>query len=322
MIINSKFSPRWWLRNPHLQTIVASKLVSRPSVASIPERIELNDGDFLDINWSKKDNGPLVCIFHGLAGSIESAYIKALFRQLELTGMRPVLMHWRGCSGEPNRLARSYHSGATDDIDRMVELIRQRFPAVPVYAVGYSLGANALLKYAGEKKTKCQLSGIVSICPPLVLSVGADKLNTGITRAYQRYLLKQMSAQHERKRHRYPELGLTAATPSLNNFWKFDDALTAPLHGFENVHDYYTKCSARQFLGQITTTTHIIYALDDPFFTAEVLPHKSELSEQVTLELSRHGGHVGFVGDKTDQNWLSTRISQLLSSYEAVTSSN
>lgn len=312
MIIKSKFSPRWWLRNPHLQTIFASKLASHPSVASIPERIELDDGDFLDINWSKKDSGPVVCIFHGLAGSIESAYIKAVFQQLEADGMRPVLMHWRGCSGEPNRLARSYHSGATDDIHRMVELVKQRHPSFPVYAIGYSLGANALLKYIGEQGTQCQLSGAVGVCPPLVLNVGADKLNTGITRVYQRHLLKAMREHHESKRHRYPALGLPAATQALNNFWKFDDALTAPLHGFENVHNYYDKCSARQFLGQIAIPTHILYALDDPFFTTDVLPAESELSEHVTLELSQHGGHVGFLGDKTDKHWLSKHVSASL----------
>jgi len=312
VIIKSKFSPRWWLRNPHLQTIVASKLVAHPPIASNSERLELDDGDFLDIIWSKKTSGAFVCIFHGLAGSIDSAYVKMVFNQLETDGMRPVFMHWRGCSGEPNRLARSYHSGATDDIHRMVELVTQRFPNVPVNAVGYSLGANALLKYVGEQSNKCQLSSAIGVCPPLVLSIGADKLNTGLTRGYQRHLITQMRKHHEIKRERYPELGLSAATSELENFWKFDDALTAPLHGFENVHDYYSKCSARQYLKDIKIPTHIVYALDDPFFTHDVLPKESELSSEVTLELSEHGGHVGFVGDKSSKYWLATRISSLL----------
>jgi len=315
LIIKSKFSPRWWLRNPHLQTIVASKLSGYPSVTSTAERIELDDGDFLDINWSNKTSGPFVCIFHGLAGSIESAYVKAVFSQLEIDGMRPVFMHWRGCSGEPNRLARSYHSGASDDIQRMVELVNQRFPDNPTYAIGYSLGANALLKYLGEQGPDCHLSGAVSVCPPLVLNIGADKLNTGVTRGYQKYLIDLMREQHEQKRKRYPALDLPPATAALNNFWKFDDTLTAPLHGFANVHDYYAKCSARQFIANIKIPTHIIYALDDPFFTEEVIPTESELSNTVTLELSDHGGHVGFFGDKTDKQWLAKRVSQLLRSF-------
>lgn len=313
MITKSKFSPRWWLRNPHLQTIVASKLIRCPSIDSISERLELDDGDFLDINWSKKTTGAFVCIFHGLAGSIDSAYVKTVFNQLEIDGMRPLFMHWRSCSGEPNRLARSYHSGATDDIHRMVELVKQRFPKVPINAVGYSLGANALLKYVGEQGDNCQLSGAIGVCPPLVLSVGANKLNKGITRGYQRYLIKQMCEHHEVKRERYPELGLKATTAELDNFWKFDDALTAPLHGFEDVHHYYSKCSARQYLKDIKVPTHILYAIDDPFFTRDVLPTESELSSEVTLELSKHGGHVGFIGDKSSKYWLATYISSLFS---------
>ena len=312
MITKSKFSPRWWLSNPHLQTIVAAKLIKHPPIDSKSERLELDDGDFLDINWSEKSAGPWVCLFHGLAGSIDSAYVKAAFHRLEADGMRPVFMHWRGCSGEPNRLARSYHSGATDDIDRLVKLVRQRYPTTPAYAVGFSLGANALLKYVGEQGTDCHLSGAIGVCPPLVLNIGADKLNTGVTRGYQRYLIKLMCEHHELKRARYPHLDLPEAHSSLNNFWKFDDALTAPLHGFDDVHDYYSKCSARPFLKRACIPMHIIYALDDPFFTPDVLPSESELSKHVTLELSTHGGHVGFVGDRYTKHWLAERISALL----------
>jgi len=316
LITNSKFRPRWWLRNPHLQTIVASKLSKHPSVDTVAERLELSDGDFLDINWSKKTCGPLVCIFHGLAGSIESAYVKAVFHALETSGFRPVFMHWRGCSGEPNRLARSYHSGATDDIHELINLVQSRYPGIPVFAIAYSLGANALLKYLGEQHSNSQLFGSVCVCPPLVLNIGADKLNSGVTRAYQKYLITAMRAQHEAKRQLHPELNLPAATTELNNFWKFDDTLTAPLHGFRDVHDYYEKCSARQFLPRITTNTHIIYALDDPFFTLDVLPDESELSETTTLELSTFGGHVGFIGDEQDSNWLSNRICTLIKTFQ------
>lgn len=315
MITKSKFSPRWWLRNPHLQTIVASKFAKSPPIESDAERIELKDGDFLDINWSKKNTGPWVCIFHGLAGSIDSAYAKAVFAQLETHGMRPVFMHWRGCSGEPNRLARSYHSGATEDIHFLITLVHQRFPTDPLYAIGYSLGANALLKYLGEQGQSSQLSGAVSVCPPLLLSVGADKLNTGVTRGYQRYLLAAMREHHEAKRECYPDLNLPEATKALDNFWKFDDTLTAPLHGFQDVHDYYTQCSARQYLSAITLPTHILYALDDPFFTTDVVPQDSELGASITLELSQYGGHVGFIGDTTERDWLAKHLCALLQQF-------
>jgi len=317
VIIKSKFSPRWWLRNPHLQTIAAAKLFQPPKVDSQRERLELNDGDFLDINWSHKTTGPLVCLFHGLAGSIQSSYARGAFHLLEQAGMRPVFMHWRGCGGEPNRLARSYHSGETGDIATLIQIASERFPHERVYAIGYSLGANALLKYVGETSDAGALSGAIAVCPPLVLSVGADKLNTGVTRGYQRHLLSLMRQQHESKRNQFPHLNLPIASEELVNFWLFDDKLTAPLHGFENVHDYYTKCSARQYLKNITTNTHIVYALDDPFFTEAVLPNEHELSEHVTLELSDYGGHVGFIGDRTAFRWIDQHVCNLVRQFDS-----
>lgn len=312
MITKSKFSPRWWLRNPHFQTIAASKFVKHAPIASTEERIELPDGDFLDLNWSTLSSGPLVCLFHGLAGSINSAYATALFRHLETHGMRPVFMHWRGCSGEPNRLARSYHSGATDDIQFVVDLVRKRNPEEKVHAVGFSLGANALLKYLGEQKEGCPVSSAVAVCPPLVLSIGADKMNRGLAKGYQRYLIRLMREQHELKRQKHPELNLKPASQEWKSFWQFDNELTAPIHGFADVHDYYTQCSSRQYLSTIAVPTHILYALDDPFFTPAVVPTEKELSDSVTLELSDFGGHVGFIADRTNKNWLANHIGKVL----------
>ena len=316
MIVDSKFSPSWWLRNPHLQTIVASKVFKPAKIASSAERIELDDGDFIDINLSTREHGSPVAIFHGLAGCVHSSYIQGVWRSLESAGFRPVLMHWRGCSGEPNRLGRAYHSGASDDIGWFIQYLQQRFAGETLYALGYSLGANALLKYLGEAGSSSTLGGAMAVCPPLVLSEGARRLNSGLARGYQRYLLSLMRAQHERKRARYPELQLPEATDILNNFWKFDDAITAPLHGFDGVHDYYTRCSARQFLPQITVPTHILCARDDPFFTADILPEQSELADDTTLELSAHGGHVGFLGDRSGRKrWLDDHVANVLSAY-------
>ncbi len=315
MITKSKFRPRWGLSNPHLQTIVASKLKKSPFITTKQERIELPDGDFLDVNWSLKPSGPVVCLFHGLAGGVNSLYIKDAFNVLESKGMRPALMHWRGCSGEPNRLARSYHSGATDDIEFFINLVRSRFTDNPVFALSYSLGANALLMYLGKQGSLSGLQGAIAICPPLVLSIGADKLNSGITRIYQRHLLTEMRRQHELKRAAYPKLDLPPARIELNTFWKFDDALTAPIHGFKGAHDYYQRCSSRQMLPSIKTPTHILYALDDPFFTPAVLPDESELSESVTLELADNGGHVGFIAAADEAPWLALRTAALFSDW-------
>ncbi len=315
MIINSKFSPSWWLRNPHLQTLYASKLSKRPKISHDNERIELPDGDFLDVCWSRKQNGQIVLVLHGLTGSISSAYAQGVFLQAENQGLRPVFMHWRGCSGEPNRLARSYHSGETGDIGFMVNLLKNRYPNTAISAVGFSLGANALLKYLGEQAEQSQLASAIAVCPPLVLKVGADKLNSGITRGYQRYLIGQMHQQIAAKRVAYPDLELPKLDKTVDSFWKIDNQFTAPVHGFKDVHDYYEKNSARQFLSSVHTPTQIIYALDDPFFTPEVLPTEDELSSSVTLELASHGGHVGFIEGRVPfkpRFWLDYRIPDLL----------
>ena len=313
MIVASEFRPPWWLRNPHAQTILASKVARPPLVPTIQERIDLADGDFLDINHSQKTAGDIILLLHGLAGCIESAYICGAMIELENHGYRPVLMHWRGCSGEPNRVRQSYHSGATADIAFMLDRLQQTYPGSAIHAVGFSLGANALLKYLGETETTA-VSSAVAVCPPLVLQEGANKLDTGVSRLYQRYLLHLLRESHESKRERYPELELPPADVTLDTFWKFDDALTAPLHGFKNVHDYYTRCSARQFLPAIKIPTHILCSADDPFFTDKVLPGNDELAPGTTLEVSRQGGHVGFLQGGEPRRWLDRHIASRLSS--------
>ncbi|MFK8078925.1 MAG: hydrolase [Granulosicoccus sp.] len=318
MIVESKFSPSWWLSNPHLQTILASKVYKPARITSRRERIELEDGDFIDINLSLRTQGDIVAIFHGLAGCVESSYVQGVFGSLETAGFQPVVMHWRGCSGEPNRLAKAYHSGASDDIRWFLDYLTNRFEGKRVFALGYSLGANALLKYLGEAASTSPVSAAVAVCPPLVLSEGANKLNSGFARIYQRYLLSLMRAQHERKRLALPHLNLPIADHHLNNFWKFDDAITGPLHGFDGVHDYYSKCSARQFLPSIAVPTHILCARDDPFFTRDVLPREDELTADTTLEVSATGGHVGFLGDEAgNRRWLDNRVTAVLNQFHS-----
>ena len=316
MIVDSKFRPCWWLRNPHLQTVFASKVFQPPEIATRSERIELEDGDFIDIALSQQAHGNIVAIFHGLAGCVQSSYIQGVFASLEMAGFRPVLMHWRGCSGEPNRLARAYHSGASDDVAWFVDHLKQRFPDEKIFALGYSLGANALLKYLGESGNQSPLTGAMAVCPPLVLAEGANRLNSGFARVYQRYLISLMRRHHEQKRSTHPHLKLPPASTALNNFWKFDNALTAPLHGYNDVHDYYTRCSARQFLPHIRIPTHILCAADDPFFTPAILPEAEELAGDTTLEISARGGHVGFLGNQPDnRRWLDSHVAQVISDF-------
>lgn len=329
----SEFRAAWWLRNPHLQTLWASKVRRVSAPEQIPQRLELDDGDFIDTNWSTfladrespaasenpADNPDtcrgIVCMFHGLGGSLQSAYASATFSALEKAGFAVAFMHFRGCSGEPNRLAKAYHSGETGDIRYFIDLVKQRFPQLPVHAVGFSLGANALLKYLGEEGSQCPLASAVAVAPPLVLQEGANKLNQGFAKIYQRYLLDAMKNHLEAKRACYPDLELPKDVLKLKSFWEFDDLVTARVHGFEDVHDYYSKSSSRQYLPAIACPTHIIHALDDPFFTPAVVPEENELAAETTLELCSHGGHVGFVNGShplAARYWLDERIPAVL----------
>lgn len=307
MITKSPFRPAWWLPGPHLQTLWPRFARQRPRTPTRRERLDLPDGDFVDLDWTLGSAGPLVCVFHGLAGSIDSPYAGGILTALHDAGMRAVLLHFRGCSGEPNRLARAYHSGDTGDIRFLVETLRQRGEQGPLGGIGFSLGANALLKYLGEEGERCPLQAAVAVSPPLVLSVGADTLRRGFARVYQRYLLRQLQAAAQAKAHLLPATVDLQKVLQARDFWAFDDAFTAPLHGFRDVHQYYADASSRPWLGRIAVPTLIVNSRDDPFWTPAVLPEPHELGLRVTLELSARGGHVGFVqGD--GQSWLDVRL--------------
>lgn len=316
MLLSSKFRPAWWLRNAHAQTIWAARVMRHPLPATQRERLTTADGDFLDLDWSAGRDAPLVVIFHGLGGSLQSAYARASINAIARLGMQAVLMHFRGCSGEPNQLPGSYHSGHTTDIAFVIETLRRRFPQRPIGAIGYSLGGNALLKYLGANPDN-PLTMAVSVSPPLVLAEGAKRLSQGVSKLYEKILIDELKRSIRNKLQRYP--ALRSAFPpdyeQIVGFRDFDNRITAPLHGFTDVDDYYRRAGSRQDLPRITTRTHILFARDDPFFTQACIPAADELAPQVTFELAEHGGHVGFVSSDglfRTTDWLAPHTSQLL----------
>ena len=313
-VITSGFSPPWWLRNPHLQTFWPVLFRRQPPLSHRPERLELPDGDFVDLCWTGPDHGPLVIVLHGLQGSIRSPYAVGILRALAAHGIRGVLMHFRGCSGQPNRLARGYHSGETGDLRFLLSTLRQREPETPFAAIGYSLGGNVLLKYLGEAGAETPLRAGVAVSVPLVLRTASDRLGEGLSRIYDRYLLRALLAGAKRKAPLLQAAGLDVeAVLGSQSIRAFDEHLTAPLHGYVDASDYYTRCSSRSFLKTIRRPTLILHAADDPFMRPEVVPDASELSASVTLELSSGGGHVGFVSGP-GRYWLEERIPAFVSS--------
>lgn len=320
MIVAGDFRPHPLLRGRHAQTVFASVVRRSPPLPVDRERLELDDGDFLDLAWLPEPEDatgdtPLVVVLHGLTGSIRSKYARGLLRTVQGLGWRGLLMHFRGAGGEPNRLPRGYHSGETGDLGALLVRLRERFPEAPLAAVGYSLGGNVLLKYLGERGARAPLAAACAVSVPFDLSLCADAINRGLARAYQGHLLTNMRLAVERK---FALIEPPFELPDLNrltDFRAFDDALTAPLHGFAGVDDYYARASSGPFLKHVRVPTLIVQARDDPFMEPGVLPAEEELADSIRLELSAHGGHVGFVAAGRFGRpvyWLERRIPAFL----------
>ncbi|KPY03617.1 hypothetical protein ALP73_01835 [Pseudomonas coronafaciens pv. garcae] len=315
------FVPAIGMGNPHLQTLWGPLLRKPTLLARTRERLWLKDGDFLDMDWHGPDevDAPLVLVLHGLTGSSNSPYVAGLQKAMAARGWASVALNWRGCSGEPNLLSRSYHSGASEDLAEVIAHLKVKRPQAPLYAAGYSLGGNVLLKYLGESGTESKLLGAVAVSVPFRLDECADRIGQGFSRVYQRHFMRAMLAYVRDKQQRFQHEGLTeglaelAALGSLENmrtFWDFDGRVTAPLHGYADATDYYRSASSRYYLGRIQTPTLIIQASDDPFVFPHSLPEPGELSSCTEFELHAKGGHVGFVEGslRTPEYYLERRI--------------
>jgi len=312
------FKPNFTLKNRHLQTLYAPLFRKQTAPKVEIERFELSDGDFVDSFWYKHkpiDGRPIVTLFHGLAGSFDSPYIQGVMRALDKQGYASVLMHFRGCSGKENLLPRAYHSGETDDAKAWIDHLEKTYPNTSLHAVGYSIGGNMLLKLLGEEGKKTALKSAVSVSAPIDLDICAKAINRGFSKLYQRHLLKALKLTLIAKYDKFDMESLLHMrrdeVKKIKTIEEFDERYTAPINGFLSAADYYKKCSAKPFLKNIKVPTLIIHALDDPFMTQEVLPtYNDEVSDTVTLELSKHGGHVGFVGGSCAKPnyWLEEKI--------------
>ncbi len=302
----NRFIPASGLGNPHLQTLWGPLWRKKTRIERQRERIWLADGDFLDLDWfgPHELNAPLVLVLHGLTGSSNSPYVVGLQQAIVQEGWASVALNWRGCSGEPNLLSRSYHSGASEDLASVIAHLRAKRPLAPLYAVGYSLGGNVLLKYLGESGANSDLQGAVAVSVPFRLDECADRIGMGFSKVYQRHFMREMVTYVKDKQRHFKDEGISeglaelSALGSLENmrtFWDFDGRVTAPLHGFADAKDYYRRASSRYYLGEIRTPTLIIQAADDPFVFKHSLPEPAELSASTEFELQEKGGHVGFV---------------------------
>ncbi len=318
--MSSYRAPRW-LPGGHAQTLYAALLVPRQRVAYRRERWDTPDGDFIDLDWSVNPSRdprrinlsvPLVVLFHGLEGSSRSHYALALMAALRGRGMRGVSVHFRGCSGEPNRLPRAYHSGDAQEIDWIVRRLRAQNADAPLFAVGVSLGGNALLKWLGESGADANavVDKAAAVSAPVDLMAAGDALGQGFSLLYANNFLITLKRKALAKLASHPGLYDAARVRAAFTLREFDDLVTAPLHGFRNTDDYWTRASSKPGLRNIRVPTLVINARNDPFLPAPALPGPGEVSGAVTLEQPEDGGHVGFVSGTFPGNldWLPLRV--------------
>ncbi|HEY2978107.1 MAG TPA: alpha/beta fold hydrolase [Burkholderiaceae bacterium] len=292
-------APRW-LIGGNAQTIWPA-LFSRRHSGTVPayqrERWTTPDGDFIDVDFQRgSPDAPLLVLFHGLEGSSRSHYAQAFAEQARELGWGYAVPHFRGCSGEINLAPRAYHSGDWQEVGWILERLRAARGA-PLYAVGVSLGGNALLRWAEESgdeagRTVCAVAAVSS---PLDLAAGGHAIGRGFNRVvYTRMCLRTMKPKALRKLSQHPGLFDRERLLAARDLYEFDNVFTAPLHGFRDTDDYWTRASAKPHLRRIRVPALALNARNDPFVPAGSLPGTHDVSPYVTLWQPEHGGHVGF----------------------------
>lgn len=327
----------FWLPGGHLQTIVTSLFSKGPDIKYRRERWELDDGDFVDVDWADIDKSslqhqhesasyntseteqkiPILVIFHGLEGNSQSQYAKSLLGAAIAKGWHGAVINFRGCSGEPNRLPRVYYAGDTLEIDTLLSRVKAIYPENPIYAVGYSLGGNALLKWLGEASTKtmAHISKAVAVSAPIDLKASADSLDTGLNRIlYTPTFVDSMRPKALALSKRFPGLLDDKRIRNAKTIHDIDNAVTSVLYGASDADEYYNKNASKPYLRNIILPTLIINAKNDPFMPAEFLPAENDVSTFVTLDYQEEGGHVGFFspGFSDENGWLPSRIIEFL----------
>jgi predicted alpha/beta-fold hydrolase len=315
-VIPATYLPPFFLYGPHLETIYPALLRSVTLIPYERERILTPDDDFLDLDWLRKDSKKVVIISHGLEGNSTRAYVKGMAKALYEKGFDVLAWNFRGCSGEINRQLRFYHSGATDDLHTVINHVINLKHYEEVFLVGFSLGGNLTLKYLGERKPSAPIKKAVAFSVPMDLKTSCEKISRPLNRIYSNRFLKSLKRKIRMKARHRRELDTTKLS-RIRTLIDFDDAYTAPLHGFRDANDYYLQCSALGFVSRIETPTLIINTLNDPFLSAECFP--SAILDNhpfVKLEILTRGGHVGFAQfNKNGLYWSEQRTLEFLSDF-------
>jgi len=299
----STYAAPAWLPGGHLQTIWPARLVPLPRVAYRRERWPTPDGDFIDVDFAAPEPAdpaaPVLALFHGLEGNSGSHYARATMRHFADRGWRALVVHFRGCSGEPNLLLRAYHSGDSEEGDWVLRALHDRWPAARLHAAGISLGGNMLAKWLGERGEDARfVAAAASVGSPLDLVAGGHAIGRGFNRLYTRMFLATLKAKARDKAQRFGYAIDVDVLRRARNLYDFDNLFTAPIHGFRDTLDYWTRASAKPLLGNVRVPHLVLNARNDPFVPAESLPAPHQVSRDVTLEQPDEGGHIGFASGR------------------------
>lgn len=314
-ILASSFSPPRYLRGGHLQTILPSMLRRVDGVEYERERITTPDGDFLDLDWLQAGSRRLVVISHGLEGNTSRAYVRGMAKAVVRAGFDALAWNYRGCSGEPNRMLRSYHSGASDDLAVVIAYAGSLDRYDTITLVGFSLGGNITLKYLGETGDHAHplVRAAVAFSVPCDLASSAHRLAERANAIYMRRFMTTLRQKMLAKASLMPASISLDGIDRVRTFLEFDDRYTAPIHGYFDGPDYWKRASSRPLIDGIRRPTLLVNALDDPFLTPECFPfEEAERSQWFSFEAPRHGGHVGFM-EGYRSYWSERRAIEFLS---------
>ena len=296
------YRPAWWVPGPHAQTLWGKIARRWPALPTRHERWRTPDNDFIELlRLDAGPNRPRLFLLHGLEGTARSHYVGGLLQMAKSRDWGADLLLFRGCGSEPNQAARFYHSGETTDLAFALSRVLEEFPAAPILLCGVSLGGNVLLKWLGERGESLpdRVRAAATISVPYDLERGSRHISRGFSRLYERHFLRTLRRKAAAKLARYPGLFDREALRRARTLYDFDDVVTAPVHGFRDAHDYYSRSSSLGFLKRIRRPTFLLSAVDDPFLPAEVLAQVREVAREnlyLELEFLGRGGHVGFVG--------------------------
>lgn len=295
------YRPAWWVPGAHAQTLWGRFFRRWPALELSLERWSTPDGDFVEMHRLAAPAGaPRLFLLHGLEGTVRSHYVGGFLHEAHRRGWAADLLIFRGCGSEPNIAPRFYHSGETSDLAFALDRVLDETGDAPMLLAGVSLGGNVLLKYLGERGASVsrRVAGAAAVSVPFDLERGARHISQGFSRVYDRHFLRSLRQKAEAKLARYPGLFERDALRRARNIYEFDDAVTAPVHGFADARDYYAKSSALRWLHAIDRPTLLLSARDDPFLPSEVLREVEAVAERnscLHVEFTERGGHVGFV---------------------------